>query len=262
MLIRVFLNFSSSALRKVNSLKLPMLTSIVNHPGGSRCRLAAAYGIILCLMLAVSAVAAPAQGGASAPRAVASSFKLSSPATAAKSSGAAKTSSKPSWQELKPAQQVSLKPLAANWSTMAEAEKRKWIVLAANYSTLTSAEQAKLHSRMTEWSSLSQQQRNQARLNFAGSKRLTPTQKAAKWEAYQALSPEEKKKLAISAPAKPRGGAVATKPVPPQQLAQIPMTEKASKPLPIAAGAAAAVDRNTLLPHSSVQIEPAPVQKN
>ncbi len=213
-----------------------------------------------CLYLALGTMVsqALAQVAASAPKVAASALRPSSPGLA-KPARPTKALTGPSWQELKPAQQLSLKPLAANWSTMADAEKRKWIAVAANYAKLTPLEQAKMHSRMTEWSSLSQQQRTQARLNFARSKPLTPTQKTATWQAYQALSPEEKKRLVSAAPAKPKGGAIATKPVPPQKLAKIPVSRKPSKPL---ANASAAVDRNTLLPHSPTQIEPAPLKLN
>jgi hypothetical protein len=138
-------------------------------------------------------------------------------------------SSKPTWLELSPAQRISLKPLAANWNGLGEGQKRKWIAIARNYQNLTSAEQATLHSRMTEWVSLSQEQRAVARLNFAESRQLTAPQKAATWQEYQALSPEEKKSLANLAVPKPAGAALATKPIAPKKLATIP----ASKLLPI-----------------------------
>ena len=73
--------------------------------------------------------------------------------------------------------------------TLSEAQKRKWLALSAELpASMPRAEQAKLHSRMTEWAALSPQQRTQARLNFAETKQLSPDDKKAKWEAYQALS--------------------------------------------------------------------------
>jgi hypothetical protein len=179
----------------------------------------------------------------------------------ASNSGALKTLSRPQWPDLTPVQQLSLQPLAASWNTLEDASKRKWIALAANYPNLTPAEQLKLHSRMTEWVALSPRQRDQARLNFARSKQHTPTQKAATWQAYQALSPEEKKKLAISAPPKPVGAAAAAKPVPPQKLATIPVTRHTPKQIPRTAAATRGVNRNTLLPHSSPSAEPASTKK-
>ena len=131
-------------------------------------------------------------------------------------------SSKPTWQELSPAQRISLKPLAENWNGLDEGQKRKWIAIARNYPNLTSAEQATIHSRMTEWVSLSREQRAVARLNFAKSKQLTTPQKAATWQEYQSLSPEQKKTIASLAVPKPAGAAPATKPIAPKKLATIP----------------------------------------
>lgn len=183
------------------------------------------------------------------------------PGGPASNSGALGTLTKPEWQDLTPAQQLSLQPLAVSWKTLEETSKRKWIALAANYPNLTPAEQLKLHSRMTEWVSLSPKQRDQARLNFARSKQHTPTQKAATWQAYQALSPEEKKKLASSATPKPVGAAAAAKPVPPQKLATVPVTRHTPKQMPRTAAATRGVNRNTLLPHSPPSAASASTQK-
>ncbi len=149
---------------------------------------------------------------------------------------AATAETKPLWKELTPAQQASLRPLAANWSTIDEPQKRKWIALSNNYATLPPAEQQKMHSRMAEWASLSQQQRTQARMNFAESNKLVPKEKAEKaatkaadWEAYQALSPEDKQKLAAKAAPKPAGAAMAIKPATPAQLATVPSTRNSPK---------------------------------
>ena len=120
-------------------------------------------------------------------------------------------------------QQQSLKPLASSWSGISEAQKRKWLEVSKSYPNLTAADQAVMHSRMNEWVTMSPQQRAAARLNFAKTKelanQLTPDEKKAKWQAYQALSPEEKAKLAAKASPKPTGAATAVKPVAPQKLA-------------------------------------------
>lgn len=163
----------------------------------------------------------------------------------------AKSEAKPLWSELTPLQQQSLKPLAGNWSTIGEGQKRKWLAISQNYQSLTAAEKAKMHSRMAEWSSLSQQQRAQARLNFAETQSLSPGDKAANWQAYQALSAEDKKKLVAQAPPKPNTAAVAVKPVTPQKLAPVPVTRKTEKAAPEVAAKARSVNQNTLLPHAS-----------
>lgn len=197
------------------------------------------------------------------PVATQSPAKLPQTGTPSPSLGLVKTSSsKPAWQDLTPAQQVSLKPLAANWNSLDESHKRKWLAIASSYPTLAPIEQAKLHSRMTEWVTLSRQQRIQARLNFAQSKQLTPTQKAATWQAYQALTPEERKKLAISATPKPVGAAAAVKPVLPQKLATVPVTRPTPKQTAKIAVPKHAVDRNTLLPQVQPAATPAPMQRD
>ncbi len=136
------------------------------------------------------------------------------------------TTSRPVWAELTVQQQQALRPLAPGWDTISEPQKRKWLEISKNYPSLTPEGQLTLHSRMTEWVGMSPQQRAQARLNFAKtkelSKELTPDEKKAKWQSYQALSAEEKQKLAAMAPPKPTGAATAVKPVPPQKLAVIP----------------------------------------
>ena len=191
-----------------------------------------------------------------------SSAKPPSTRTLPKPSTALTITSIPAWSDLTAAQQLSLKPLALNWNSMSEGRKRKWLALAVNYPTLAPAEQAKLHSRMTDWASLSQPQRDQARLNFARSKQLSPTQKTATWEAYQALSPEERQKLARSAPPKPAGAAAAVKPVPPQKLALVPETRQTPRPASKITDAAQDLNRNTLLPRSQPKVESAPAQQN
>jgi hypothetical protein len=173
-----------------------------------------------------------------------------------------KSEAKPLWQELTPAQQQALKPLSANWPSIGEAQKRKWLAVSKNYPTLSSAEQQKMHGRMTEWVSLSADQRTQARLNFAETKKLSPGEKTANWEAYQALSPEEKQKLAAKAASKPVGAAAAVKPVAPQKLAAVPVTRNAPKGSPQIASSTHTVDQNTLLPRPKAAPETAVVKRN
>ena len=173
-----------------------------------------------------------------------------------------KSISKPLWSELTIAQQVSLKPLAANWSSLGEAQKRKWMAIATSYPKLSADEQAKLHSRMSDWATLSQHQRAQARLNFAETKLVTPSQKTATWQAYQALSPDEKKKLGTLATTKGTGVAAFARPVAPQKLAAIPVSRPAPKQGVKMAAVSPAVDQNTLLPNLPSQAEPAVTPKN
>lgn len=143
------------------------------------------------------------------------------PAEAAAESG-------PAWSTLTTPQKLALYPLAERWALISEVQKRRWLSLASNFAALPAEEQAKFHDRMTDWASLSAQQRNQARLNYAVTNRLAPDDKRAQWEAYQALSDEEKRALAAIAAPKPKGAATALRPVSPKKLAQVPAATQAN----------------------------------
>jgi len=108
-----------------------------------------------------------------------------------------------------------------------------------------------MHARMAEWAALKPKEREQARLNFAETKKIAPTDRAANWEAYQALSPEERKELANKAKKKPASAALAVKPVPPEKLAAVPVTRLTPEPVRDRLWAKQAIDRNTLLPIAS-----------
>lgn len=133
--------------------------------------------------------------------------------------------SKPNWKELTPAQQTALLPLAPHWDRMAEKRKQKWLLISKSYSQLHPTEQAKLHTRMNEWASFTQRQRSQARQVYKDTKNLTAEQKAEQWRAYQALSTEEKKELAVSARAIPVG-ATAIKSRASPKLATVPFARR------------------------------------
>lgn len=128
----------------------------------------------------------------------------------------------PGWQTLNTPQKLALYPLADRWALLSGLQKRRWLALAQGFAALPIEEQARLHDRMTEWASLSAQQRNQARLNYAVTHRLAPEDKRSQWDAYQALSEEDKRKLAARAASKPQGAAPALRPVSPKKLAKVP----------------------------------------
>jgi hypothetical protein len=222
----------------------------------------AASGVLVSLALPCGAQTAPAAATV-APKA-ASPASAASRAVSAKSAASqpkaavnGKRTTKPAWAELTEPQRQALAPLSGTWDTVSEAQKRKWLALAENFPRLAPAEQDKLRSRMTEWVSLSPQQRSQARLNFGETKKLAPDDKKAKWEAYQALPPEEKRKLAAGA-AKPPATAAAVKPVAPEKLASVPKTGKPKQDVktPRIAVAPNQVDHNTLLPQPAAPASP------
>src|SRR6218665_201300 len=110
----------------------------------------------------------------------------------------------PGWETLDTAQKLALYPLAERWSLISQAQKRRWLTLAANYPHLSQEEQRKFLERITAWANLSAQQRSQARLNYAVTTGLARADKRAQWEAYQALSDEQRRALAARAAPKPR----------------------------------------------------------
>ena len=217
---------------------------------------AALSGVTIVLVVALSSCFSSALAQANVSQTASTQIVTSPDASKGplpKTNAASKpATAKSAWKDLTPAQQQALKPLAENWNSLATERRRKWLVISKNYPNLPPAEQAKLHSRMSEWVALSQQQRAQARLNFSQTKKLSAEEKAAKWQAYQALSPEEKKKLAAKAPAKPAGVAV-VKTAPPQKLADVPVTHHAPISGSKLAAAKHPVDENTLLPQASSQ---------
>ncbi len=141
-------------------------------------------------------------------------------ATAAPASPAKPTvTSQPEWKDLSATEQAALRPLTANWDSMGLGQKRKWLSVAKDFDKLPAPQQAKMHTRMTEWTALSPQQRAAARVNFAENRELTdgltPEQRKVQWQAYQQLSPEAKRKLAeSSSKASVAGAAPAAKPQP------------------------------------------------
>jgi hypothetical protein len=105
-----------------------------------------------------------------------------------------------SWASLSPAQQTALQPLQREWNGIEPSRKIKWIEIADRFSTYPPAEQARIQGRMAEWARLSGRERGQTRLNFReAQQQMTAEQRKAKWEAYNALPPEQRQQLAARA---------------------------------------------------------------
>jgi hypothetical protein len=158
------------------------------------------------------------------------------------------------WAALSTSEKAALQPLASEWSGIDVDRQKKWLEISKNFATMTPEQQSALHSRMSEWAKLSPAERNRARINFVQSreatKALSADEKRAKWEAYQALSPEERRKLAGSQPT-PKGAAVVTTPTPTQRLASTPSSltkTTATSRTPRIVASPDQVKANTLLP--------------
>jgi hypothetical protein len=100
------------------------------------------------------------------------------------------------WDDLSAVQQKILAPLEEDWSYLSKERRQKWIQVANLYPKMKRADQERLQSRMNEWAKLSQKDRRIARDNYLSSLRFPAEEKASAWQAYQQLSPEDKKKLA------------------------------------------------------------------
>lgn len=173
-------------------------------------------GLLLICMTAVSAVSI---GFAQSPSAPSAPAAQSGALVGAQPAAKPATPSQPLWKDLSASEQAALRPLAANWNAMSVERKRKWLNVAKDFDKLPLAQQSSMHTRMTEWAGLSPKQRADARQNFAQNRELTDgltsEQRKVQWQAYERLSPEEKRKLADSAPkASASGAAPAAKPQP------------------------------------------------
>jgi len=156
--------------------------------------------------------------------------------------------SKPRWSDLSAAERQSLEPLRVAWPTLSQGHRRKWQVVAKSFPQMSESDRERLHSRMVDWAALSPKEREQARVNFAETKKLPADARAATWEAYQALPDEEKQALLQAAPKKPAGAALAPRPVPPHKLAEVPVTRKSPELVKASISPRPAIDRYTLLP--------------
>jgi len=162
----------------------------------------------------------------------------------------------PRWQELTAEQRLTLRPLSATWDSLTSTHKSKWISVAQSIRSRPAAEQQKMQERMAAWAALTPVERERARLNFAETKKLNPTDRAAEWAAYQELSAEEKKRLAAKSAPNPVGASVALSPVPNDKLTAVPITRRSSLQPETAPVTKPQIDPNTLLPKLT---PPAPV---
>ena len=109
----------------------------------------------------------------------------------------------PRWQELNPMQRLALKPLEREWQAIDAERKKKWLAIAQKYPSMQPQEQTRMQERMADWAKLSPAERGTTRQQFETAKRVAPQDRPAQWEAYQALPPEQKRKLADQAAARP-----------------------------------------------------------
>lgn len=113
------------------------------------------------------------------------------------------------WSSLTPAQQKVLAPLERDWIGIDAPRRQKWVEVASRFPQMPADEQKRVQERMASWSRLSPQERSNARLNFQESRQqLSPDDRKARWEAYQALPPEQRRQLASQSTAAATGSSL------------------------------------------------------
>jgi hypothetical protein len=110
------------------------------------------------------------------------------------------------WSRLSPQQRSVLAPLERDWARTTPAQQDKWVEVANRFGSLPADEQARMQQRMAEWSRLSPQERARARLNYQEARQVGREERQQQWEAYRALSPEQRRALAEQAQQAPRAG--------------------------------------------------------
>ena len=148
------------------------------------------------------------------------------------------------WNQLSARDRAALAPLAERWGEISEVQRSKWLTMAKGFDQLPAAEQQIMQARMREWVALSPVQRNQARLNFNHLQGVSRDEKKTRWDEYQALSDEEKRKLSAGVLTPAKTAAPSAKPTASDRLVQPTVRTVPAAALP----ARAPIDKNTLLP--------------
>jgi hypothetical protein len=140
----------------------------------------------------------------------------------------------PQWRELSAQQRAVLKPLERDWSDIDATRKQKWLDIAARYPKMPPDEQGRISNRMNAWAKMTPTERGQARLNFQEARQLPRQERQAGWEAYQALTPEQKQQFATrGAPAATaRSGEVPRRPGASKEAAAAPQGKSNIVPNP------------------------------
>jgi hypothetical protein len=156
---------------------------------------AAATAVAIALVVGIASALAQVTPAAAPPRpTVAAPVPPTAPATTP-----VRSEEGVRWQKLKPAQREALKPLQQEWSGIDAPRKQKWLDLAERMPSMPADERARVQTRMSEWARLTPGERGQARLRFQEAKQIPASDRVMRWEAYQALSPEQKNALAARA---------------------------------------------------------------
>ena len=125
----------------------------------------------------------------------------------------------PSWASLTVAQQLALLPLQRDWASIERNRKQKWIEVASRFPTMPADERQRVQARMADWARLTPNERAGARLQFQETRRLPAEERQERWQAYQALTPEERSTLAQRAEPAAKAASAAENAVKPRTVA-------------------------------------------
>mgnify|MGYP000222809149 CR=1 FL=1 len=170
---------------------------------------------------------------------------------------AAKAQTSGNWKQLKAHEKKALAPLAARWGELTETQRSKWLAIAQHFDQLSPAEQQVMQTRMTEWVALNPVQRNQARLNFNTEtvKSLSKDEKKIRWDEYQTLTDEQKRKLSAGVLTTSKTAAPSPRPPAADRLVQPSVRTLPAAALP----PRTPIDPHTLLPIPATEFPVAPV---
>jgi len=161
------------------------------------------------------------------------------------------------WKQLKTHEKKALAPLAARWDELTETQRSKWLAIAQHFDQLSPAEQQVMQTRMTEWVALNPVQRNQARLNFNTEtvKSLSKDERKTRWDEYQTLSDEQKRKLSAGVLTTSKTAAPSPRPSAADRLVQPSVRTLPAAALP----PRTPIDQKTLLPIPATEFPVVPV---
>lgn len=164
-------------------------------------------------------------------------------------SGATPPESSPSWAALTAAQKKALSPLQREWADIEITRKQKWLEVAARFPSMSADERERIQARMSEWVRMTPAERGRARLQFQETRELGAEDKQARWQAYQALPDDERRRLSVQGTTPP---ASAPKP------ARTPGSERGSPPSKATQAAAAPATASAARAQSPAVVQARP----
>jgi hypothetical protein len=86
----------------------------------------------------------------------------------------------------------------------------KWMEVAGRFPGMPADERGRVQERMAAWAAMSPNERARARIQFQETRQIGAEERQARWQAYQALPDDERKRLAQAAKKAPQPSAAAT----------------------------------------------------